>query len=75
MKGWSLKCNEIRSLSPSVREFDNKIRNNIKKALKSGKASIGEMLLKEMNNELYKMVFCKQTIRGLCPPRLIINVL
>jgi hypothetical protein len=47
IKTWSLKCHELRPLSPSVREFDNKIRNDIKKALKSGKASIGEMLLKK----------------------------
>jgi hypothetical protein len=46
-------------LSPSVREFDNKIRNDIKEAIKSGKASIGDKLLKDMNNELYTIVFSK----------------
>lgn len=59
MKDWSMRCNEITPLSPSVREFDNKIRNDIKEAIKSGKASIGEKLLKDMNNELYRMVFSK----------------
>jgi Primase X len=59
MKDWSLRCNEIMPLSPSVREYDNKIRNDIKEAIKSGKAPIGDKLLKDMNNELYKMVFSK----------------
>jgi hypothetical protein len=59
MKDWAMRCNEIRPLSPSVREFDNKIRNDIKEAIKSGKAPIGEKLLKDMNNELYKMMFSK----------------
>jgi hypothetical protein len=57
MKGWSLRCNEISPLSPCFREFDNKIRNDIKEAIKSGKAPIGEKLLKDMNSELYNMVF------------------
>jgi hypothetical protein len=57
MKDWSLKCNEIRPLSPSVREFDNIIRNDIREAIKSGKASIGEKLLNDMNNQLYKILF------------------
>jgi hypothetical protein len=59
IKDWSLKCNEIRPLSPSVREFDTIIRNDIKEAIKIGKASIGEKLLKDMNNELYRIVFSK----------------
>jgi hypothetical protein len=59
MKDWSVRCNEIRPLSPSVREFDKKIRNDIKEAIKNGKASIGENLLKDMNNELYRIVFSK----------------
>jgi RecA/RadA recombinase len=51
--------NEIRPLSPSVREFDNKIRNDIKEAIKSGKAPIGEKLLKDMNNVLFTILFSK----------------
>jgi hypothetical protein len=45
-------------LWPSVREFDSNIRNDIE-AIKGRKAPIGEKLLKDMNNELYKMVFYK----------------
>jgi hypothetical protein len=46
-------------LSPSVRDFDNKIRKDIKQALKNGKAPIGEKRLKDMKYELYKMMFSK----------------
>jgi hypothetical protein len=59
MKDWSLKCNEMMHLSSSVREFDNKIRNDIREAIRSGKASIGEKLLNDMNNQLYNMMFSK----------------
>jgi hypothetical protein len=43
--------------SSSVKEFDNKIINDIKEAIKSGKAPIREKRLKNMNIELNKMVF------------------
>jgi hypothetical protein len=54
-----LRYNEIRPLSPPFREFDKKIRKDIKEAIKSGKAPIGDKLLNDMNKELYKMVFSK----------------
>jgi hypothetical protein len=59
MKDWTMRCNEMEHLSPSVREFDTIIRNDIKEAIKSGKASIGDKLLKDMNNELYETLFSK----------------
>jgi hypothetical protein len=59
IKDWEMRCNEIMALSPAVREFENKIKSDIKEAIKNGKAAIGEKLLKDMNNELYKLVFSK----------------
>jgi len=44
-------------LSPSLREFDTRIKNDIKEAAKSGKAPIGKELLKDMNKELYAKLF------------------
>jgi hypothetical protein len=40
-------------LLPSTRDFDKRIRDGIKEAVKSGKAPIGKNLLKVMNKELY----------------------
>jgi hypothetical protein len=57
MKEWSLKCNELEQLSPSIRVFDTRIKNDIKEAAKSGKAPIGKELLKDMNKELYAKLF------------------
>jgi hypothetical protein len=57
MKGWSLKCNELEQLSPSIRDFDTRIKNDIKEAVKSKKAPIGKELLKDMNKELYAKLF------------------
>ena len=57
MKDWLLKCNELERLSPSLREFDTRIKNDIKEAAKSGKAPIGKELLKDMNKELYAKLF------------------
>jgi Primase X len=53
LKDWSLKCNELEPLLPSTRDFDKRIRDGIKEAVKSGKAPIGKNLLKVMNKELY----------------------
>lgn len=57
LKDWSIRCNRVEALSPSVREFDIRIRYDIKEAVKNVKASIGKNLLSEMNKELYSMLF------------------
>jgi hypothetical protein len=57
MKDWLLKCNELERLSSSLREFDTRIKNDIKEAAKSGKAPIGKELLKDMNKEFYAKLF------------------
>jgi hypothetical protein len=57
MKDWSLQCNECERLSPSIREFDRRIKNDIKEAAKNGKAPIGKELLKDMNKALYTKLF------------------
>jgi Primase X len=57
MKEWSLNCNELEQLSPSIRDFDRRIRNDIREAVKSKKAPIGKELLKDMNKELYAKLF------------------
>jgi hypothetical protein len=56
MKKWFHKCNEAKGLSPSPRAFDTLLKNDIKDAQKSGKLPVGEKLLKEMNEELYKIL-------------------
>ena len=40
-----------------IREFDMRVKNDIKEAAKSGKAPIGKELLKDMNKELYAKLF------------------
>jgi hypothetical protein len=50
------KCSKAKRLSPSPRAFDALIKNDIKDAQKSGKLPVGEKLLKEMNEELYKIL-------------------
>ena len=56
MKNWLCKCNEAGRLSPSPIAFNTLIKNDIKDAQKSGKLPVGEKLLKEMNEELYKIL-------------------
>lgn len=57
LKDWSMRCNEVKALLPSAREFDNRIRYDVREAVKNGKAPIGKNLLKEMNEELYSLFF------------------
>ncbi len=57
LKDWSIRCNRVEPLSPSVREFDIRVRYDIKEAVKNGKVPIGKNLLSEMNKELYAMLF------------------
>jgi hypothetical protein len=56
IKNWLLKCSEVERLSPSIRAFDIQVKHNIKDVQKSGKIPIGEKLLKDMNEELYKVL-------------------
>ena len=46
----------MKRLSPSTRVFDTLVKNDIKDVQKSGKVPVGEKKLKEMNEELYKML-------------------
>ena len=57
LKDWSIRCNEVETLSPSAREFDIRIRYDIKEAVKNRKVPIGKNLLREMNKELYQTCF------------------
>jgi hypothetical protein len=52
-----MRCNEVKALSPTVREFDKRIRYDINEAVKDCKVPIGKKLLKEMNKELYDKLF------------------
>jgi hypothetical protein len=56
IKNWLLKRNEVERLLPSPRAFDTMIKYNIKDAQRSGKVPIGEKRLKEINEELYKIM-------------------
>jgi hypothetical protein len=54
---WLQRCNKLEPLSPSRRDFERLVKDDIKQAQKNGKAPIGKQLLKEMNNELYVILF------------------
>jgi hypothetical protein len=54
---WLEGCNKLEPLSPSRRDFERLVNGDIKQAQKNGKAPIGKQLLKEMNNELYAILF------------------
>jgi Primase X len=56
MKNWLCKCDEVERLFPSARVFDALVKNDIRDAQKSGKVPIGDEKLKEMNEEVYKML-------------------
>ena len=53
MKVSATRCNEVEGLRPSVRDFDNRIRYDIKEAVKSGKLPIGKELLRKINAKIY----------------------
>jgi Primase X len=57
LKDWSIICNGVEALLPSARDFDMRLRYNIKEAVKNGKAPIGKNLLRAMNKQLYSMLF------------------
>ena len=57
---WLQGCNKLEPLSPSHRDFERLVKNDINQAQKNGKAPIGKQLLKEMNNKLYAILFSQE---------------
>jgi hypothetical protein len=51
---WALKCNDVKPLKPSIRDFDNIIRNAIKRSNDTGVKPLKfKDTLQNKNKELY----------------------
>jgi len=59
---WLRKCNRIQQLSPSLHEFERRVKYDITEALRCGKAPIGKQLLKVMNKELHAILFPEEKL-------------
>jgi hypothetical protein len=57
IKQWVLKCNEVKPLKPSIRDFDDIIRNAIKRAKDTGVKPLKyKDTLQYKNKELYRLL-------------------
>ena len=57
IKQWVLKCNEVKSLKPSISDFDNIIRYAIKRAKETGiKPLKFKDTLQYKNKELFRLL-------------------
>jgi len=54
---WLQKCDKLEPLSPSLSEFERRVKHDIKEAVKHEKVSIGKQLLRDMNKELHAILF------------------
>jgi Primase X len=57
IKDWVLKCNDVKSLNPSIRDFDNIIKNSINRARITGVKPLKfKDTLQYKNKNLYNML-------------------